>query len=195
MNWFKRQWAAFRAKSYLGKFWDVLFVVVIVLFLIPDGRIFVQRMVLKTGLLGSTTANISEGLNPESRGWQLEDLEGNRFTLEALNNRPVFLNHWATWCPPCRAEMPSIMSLIDQTGGDAVFLLVTSEDRNRVQAFLDKQQWDLPVYFPVTPTPSQLAAESLPTSLVIDKNGMIIHRSEGMRDWSSEEAVELVTGK
>lgn len=195
MKWLKKQWEGFLAKSFWGKFWDVLFVAVIILLIIPQGRIEVQRLIVKTGILGGTDANLSTEADPATLEWTLVDLNGQQTTLGELNDRPVFINFWATWCPPCKAEMPSIISLIEQVGDDAHFVLVTSEDPERVKSFLQKQGWDLPVYFSTTPAPPQLTAQSLPTTYVIDGKGQIIHRSEGMRDWGSEEAVELLLGE
>lgn len=195
MKWLKKQWEGFLAKSFWGKFWDVLFVAVIILLIIPQGRIEVQRLIVKTGILGGTDANLSTDADPATLQWNLTNLNGEQITLGELNDRQVFVNFWATWCPPCKAEMPSIISLIEQVGDDTNFVLVTSEDPERVKSFLKKQGWDLPVYFSSTPAPSQLSAQSLPTTYVINASGQIIHRSEGMRDWGSDGAVELVRGE
>ncbi len=194
MNWIQRQWQHFKEKSFWGKFWDILLASILVLMLFPGGRELVQRAVLKTGLMGNTTANLNEALTTESANWLLTDLNGEIHRFGDLNVKPIFLNHWATWCPPCKAEMPSIIDLIETSGDRAHFILVTSEDVVRVRAFLKQQGWQLPVYFPKTPVPAQLHAASLPTTLVIDGSGKIIHRSEGMRDWGSDKASDLVVG-
>lgn len=195
MKWLQRQWEKFKAKSFWGKFWDVLFIAVIILLIVPGGREMVQRGIIKTGLMGRTTVNMNEALTPVSKDWLLIDLEGQHYRLSDLNDRSVFLNFWATWCGPCKAEMPSIISLIEKSGDKANFILVTTEDPEHVKAYLKRQDWDLPVYFPTTAIPAQLAAQSLPTSLVINSSGEIIHRSEGMRDWGSDKAVRLVVGE
>jgi len=195
MNLIQRQWQKFAEKSIWGKFWDVLFLIVIILLIVPDGRMMVQRTLLKTGLMGTTKANASDTLPNSTSQWKLMDLNGNIVRFGDFADRPVFLNHWATWCPPCRAEMPSIISLIEAAGDRAHYILLTSEDPEKVQGFLDRQGWDLPVYFPVEPIPTILQAQSLPTTLVIDRSQTIIHRSEGMRDWGSKKAVELVIGE
>lgn len=195
MNWIQRQWQKFAEKSRWGKFWDILLLVILLLLIVPDGRVMVQRTLLKTGLMGRTKANVHDALLNSTAQWALMDLDGTTARFGELSDRPVFLNHWATWCPPCRAEMPSIISLIEKTGDRAHFILLTSEEPDKVRAFLKKQNWDLPVYFPLSATPEQLQAESLPTTLIINTEGTIIHRSAGMRDWGSEKAVELVVGE
>lgn len=193
MNWIKKQWERFLEKPFWSKFWDITLLVILLILVIPEGRIGFQRILLKTGVMGSTKANTSETLPSSDWNWQLMDLDGQTTSFEAFADQPVFLNHWATWCPPCRAEMPSVISLIEKTGQSANFILLTSEDPEKVKSFLEKQNWDLPVYFPVSPIPEQLQAESLPTTLIINTQGTIIHRSEGMRDWGSDKAVELLT--
>lgn len=195
MKWFQRQWEQFKAKSFWGKFWDVLFVVIIILLIIPDGRLMVQRGLMKTGITGSTSSNTLEALDTAAMNWQLRNMDGQIITFGKLSERTIFLNHWATWCGPCKAEMPSIVSLMEATGNKAHFILLTSDDLPRVESYLKTNNWDLPVYFPVSPIPAQLNATSLPTTLVIDSRGNIIHRSEGMRDWGSKKARRLVLGK
>jgi len=125
--------------------------------------------------------------------WKLTDASGAIYTLNDFSGKPVFINFWATWCPPCRAEMPSIIALMEKTGNTAVFVFITNEAPEKVEPFLQKQGWNLPVYYPLENAPEQFQAKSLPTTIVINKNGEIIHRSEGMRDWDNSKAVELLT--
>jgi thiol-disulfide isomerase/thioredoxin len=193
MNWIKKQWELFKSKSAFGKFWDVLFVLIIVALIFPDGRMMVQKLILKTGIMGSTKANLQEELPQNALDWKLTDSHGAIYTLNDFAGKPVFINFWATWCPPCRAEMPSIIALMEKTGDKANFVFITNESPEKVEAFLQKQGWDLPVYYPVENAPEVFQAQSLPTTIVISKNGEIIHRSEGMRDWNNAKAVELLT--
>jgi thiol-disulfide isomerase/thioredoxin len=69
--------------------------------------------------------------------WQFEDLEGKRFSLQSLQGKTVFVNHWATWCPFCISEMASIQRLMRRYAGrsDVVFILVTDESPAVVRAF------------------------------------------------------------
>lgn len=193
MNLVKKQWELFKSKSAFGKFWDILFIVIIVALIFPDGRMMVQKLILKTGIMGSTKANLKEELPTVALDWKLKDVDGNIYTLNDFAGKPVFINFWATWCPPCRAEMPSIMALMEKTGDQAAFVFITNEAPDKVEPFLKKQGWTLPVYYPLEIAPEQFQAKSLPTTMVINKSGEIIHRSEGMRDWDNPKAIELLT--
>lgn len=193
MNWLKKQWELFKSKSALGKFWDVLFVLIIVALIFPEGRIMVQKLILKTGIMGSTKANLQEALPQSTLDWKFQDSSGKTYTLNDFAGKPVFINFWATWCPPCRAEMPSILALMEKTGDEAAFVFITNETPDKVELFLKKQGWALPVYYPLENAPEQFQAKSLPTTIVINKDGEIIHRSEGMRDWDNAKAIDLLT--
>jgi len=192
MNWLKKQWELFKSKSALGKFWDILFVIIIIALIVPDGRMLVQRLILKTGLMGKTTANEQNALSNEALQWKLSTADGRLVQLADFSGKPVFINFWATWCPPCRAEMPSIIAMMEKVGNDAEFVFVTYESPEKVNAFLSKQGWNLPVYFPQEDAPAALNASSLPTTVVLNASQEIIHRSEGMRDWDNDAALELL---
>ena len=152
----------------------------------------VQRLILMSGLMGSIEANMNESLDEQSKTWMLQDLEGNNYQLSAFKDQPIFLNFWATWCPPCKAEMPAIESLKEKLDNNVHMLLVSYEEPDKVKAFLKKEEWDLPVYFPVTSIPEQLSAEALPTTFIISPEGLIVHRSKGMSDWSSSEVQTFI---
>lgn len=192
MQKIKNWWIGYKQKPRSTHFWDAALLIIVVMLIIPEGRVLVQRGLIKTGIFGGTEANASEKLDQEALEWIFQDVEGNAVTLAALNDKPVFLNFWATWCAPCRAEMPSIISLMENTEKEAHFVLLTYDNPEKVKKFLEQNGWDLPVYFPLSNAPQLLDASSLPTTLVINTQGEIIHRSEGMRDWSSKKAVELL---
>lgn len=193
IKYFRKKWDAFKAKSVWGKSSDLIFLILLIVLFTPGGRVYMQRLILMSGLMGSIEVNMDEELNEESLNWELEDLNGNRVSISELNDKPVFLNFWATWCPPCKAEMPAIESLYAERRKDMHMLLVSYEDPNKVRAFLKEEAWEnLPVYFPLSSIPKQLKAEALPTTFIIDSQGKILHRSKGMSDWSSGEVQSFI---
>jgi thiol-disulfide isomerase/thioredoxin len=122
---------------------------------------------------------------------KMEDLEGRSFTLEDLGGRPVFLNFWATWCRPCVSEMASIEELYQQFKEDVVFLAITTESAEEIEAFRQKH--------PLTFDFARLEVEyidafviELPTTLLIDANGQLRHEEEGATIWTLENNVQRV---
>lgn len=135
-------------------------------------------------------------------GFTVEDLSGARTELAGYRGKYVLLNFWATWCPPCLDEMPS-MEVLHQRFKDRGFVVVAissdKEGASIVQGFIDK----LDVSFPILLDPDgrvarAYGAKNLPVSFLLDRQGQVIAAAQGARDWASKEALttvnELVVG-
>lgn len=123
--------------------------------------------------------------NPEGHVIELGDLKGN----------VVFINFWATWCPPCIAEMPSIQKLYDGLkGNDKVKFLMVDVDNQAAKSkkFMDKKKYDLPVYTPAGPIPPSFMAGAIPTTVVLDKYGKVVFKHEGTADYSNAEFADFM---
>lgn len=119
--------------------------------------------------------------------YELANLEGVPAHVGIGQGRITFLSYWATWCPPCRAELPSIQELYKDYGDKVDFVLITHEDPKDIQTFIEKKQFDLPVYLPRMKTPTALMERTIPTNYVLDKNGKVIVKEQGATDWNSEK--------
>ncbi len=121
----------------------------------------------------------------------LKDLNGNKVRLQDLRGKVVFLNFWATWCPSCRLEMPSMEKLHEEFGNQGLVILAINyretaeeinaffkEHRVTFTALLDEQGRALDLY----------KAWSLPTTYLINRNGEIVGKVVGYRDWHSDQA-------
>ncbi len=121
-----------------------------------------------------------------------QDGEGGRHDMSELRGRPVVLNLWATWCQPCIAELPSLAALARTQGPDGIAVVALSTDRGgvaTVRKFLAAHAIDLPVWVdPPGASGEALGARGLPTTILIDRNGLERARFEGAADWSSEAA-------
>jgi len=118
----------------------------------------------------------------------LETLDGETVTLSDYRGKVVFLNFWASWCPPCRAEMPSMERLNEVFDGrDFVMRAINVEqDPASVHHFLEQD----PPAFTVLLDPDQKAQRlyqvyRFPESFLIDKQGVVLERFVGGRNWSS----------
>ena len=167
----------------------IIFVLFIILMIIPQTRMPIQEGLGKISVaLFSPSAMAEEDqtqLQPFT--YQLSTLEGTPANAEIGKGKVTFLSYWATWCPPCRAELPSIQKLYADYGDTVDFLLITHEDPNTIQSFLDEKQFDLPVVLPRMKTPAALLERTIPTNYVIDKTGKIIIKEQGATDWNSQK--------
>jgi thiol-disulfide isomerase/thioredoxin len=119
-------------------------------------------------------------------------LDGTQTRLSGLRGKAVFLNFWATWCPPCLAEMPSIEALYQRfRGKDLEFLAVDiQEDKDEVAAFMKEHGLTFPAALDST---GRISAEygirGIPATFIIDRDGGIIAAVVGSRDWNTAEVV------
>jgi thiol-disulfide isomerase/thioredoxin len=119
--------------------------------------------------------------------FSMTDIEGTRITLSGLiaNGKPIVLNFWASWCPPCKVEMPEFDKAYKETGGEVQFIMLdlTDGQRETVQKgaqYVKEQGFSFPVYFDT----GQEAAytygiRAIPTTLFIDKDGYIVTGVQG----------------
>lgn len=122
------------------------------------------------------------------------DADGNKVSLSSLQGKVVFVNFWATWCPPCIKEMPSIQTLKDKMKGkDVVFLLVDVDGKyDKAKAFMDKKNLDLPIYTPAEAISKTYLGSSIPTTIIFDKKGNMIQRIVGGADFASAEVEKFM---
>lgn len=137
-----------------------------------------------------------EGLIGEKASdFNLKDVKGGVFNLSSLRGRVVILNFWATWCPPCRAEMPSLNNLYREFRNIGLEVVAVSTDRSvsPVREYLSKNPLDIKVLIDSDNRVSrQYKVFSIPTSFIIDRNGIIIERYLGEEDWTSSEIKKKV---
>ncbi|PIF00200.1 MAG: thiol-disulfide oxidoreductase [Maribacter sp.] len=176
------------------KWVNIVLVIGMVLFLFtPVGRyvsVFSSRLLASCNVVEKSESQT----NIDDYNWQLVNTEGEDFNLEEARNKIVIVNFWATWCPPCIAEMPSLQKLYGDYRDKIVFVLVANDKADKVSAFIGRKGYDLPVYFSKTEAPTLLTAEVLPTTYVIDRQGKIIVAHTGAADWNSEEVRNVLDG-
>ncbi len=113
----------------------------------------------------------------------LEDEQGNSVSLSQYNGKPVFINFWASWCPPCKEEMPIIQEFYQKYGDQIEFIgvnLTFNDTKEEALAFMKQGGFQMPNLFDYDGKVAELyRADSIPTSIFIDKNGVIKVRKKG----------------
>ena len=135
-------------------------------------------------------------LGEPAPNFQLRDLNGHLITLSDLRGKVVLLNFWATWCGPCRVEMPAMEQLYRMFQRKDFEILAVSTDAQGVAITRPFQQENR-LTFPILHDPDYrvgltYGARSLPMTFLIDRLGIIRHQVFGARDWEAIEAQQLV---
>ncbi|MCH7401746.1 TlpA family protein disulfide reductase [Belliella kenyensis] len=155
----------------------------------------IQSVLLSTGL-------IKPKITLEDRTYQdfnyeglLTDSSGNIMSLDQLEGKVLFINIWATWCPPCRAEMPHIASLYEkfEDSQDIVFLLIaTDQNFEKSKSLVKDKGWRFPIYHASHGLNSSLHSQSIPTTLVVNSKGKISFYQEGMSNFDTQEFIDFL---
>jgi thiol-disulfide isomerase/thioredoxin len=123
---------------------------------------------------------------------QLVDIENRPVDFNEFKGKVVVVNNWASWCPPCVAEMPSIQDLKTELNNESIAFVMVSFDEDHEQAkdFMRKRGYDLNVYFPGKNYP--FVTSSIPVTFILDKNGSVVLQHEGILDYTEAEFVEKI---
>ena len=183
-------------KRKTPKLSNLLFAGFLLLLIIPQTRTPIQVAVNKLKLLvwSPSKLDVEDQTQLEPFSYQLMDLNDTPKTIEIGSGKATFISYWATWCPPCIAELPSIEKLYTDYGAQVNFILITNEDSEVVTRFLEKKGYDLPVFISRMRTPDALYDNSIPTNYIIDGTGKIIIKETGAADWDSEKVRIILEG-
>ncbi len=125
-------------------------------------------------------------------------LDNQQLTLASLKGKVVLLNFWATWCPPCREEIPSMMKLNKFMAGKPFQMVCVSVDeggKKAVEEFFKNSGFSLPAYTdPSGQVAKTYGITGVPETFVIDKNGVIVKKVIGGLDWNSPEVIAFLEG-
>ncbi len=129
-------------------------------------------------------------------GFSLQDLNGKKFGLNQFKGKVILLNFWATWCSPCKEEMPHMEALYQQFKEKNFVLLAISVDYEGIKPikeFINKYQYTFPVLLdPKCETLDLFEVKGIPTTFLIDKKGKMVGKAIGPRDWRSPEVASLI---
>lgn len=155
-------------------------------------KIIVAVLALVVAALAAASGFRNSGMrNNGELPSHLVDVHNSPLDFAAFKGKVVFVNNWASWCPPCIAEMPSIQKLKNSlhADGDVVFVMVSfDEDPDKAMAFMKKKGYDFEVYFPGKNYP--YATSSIPATFVIDKTGNVAASHVGMADYSKQSVTD-----
>lgn len=168
---------------------NIIFVIAVAVLLYPPSREWFMRQIA----FAPSVKEVEKSEKLSSYDWNLTGLNAENINFKELENKVIFVNFWATWCPPCRAEMPMIQKLYADYKDKVAFVFVTNEDWGKVEVFFNKNGYDLPVYNSASEPPNSFTqTNSIPATYLIDKSGHILISKTGSADWNSNKIRKLL---
>ncbi len=128
--------------------------------------------------------------------FNLRNLKGNYESLDSFRGQVVVLNFWATWCAPCRVEMPSFEKLYRRYRSEGVAVLAVTLDKNagpKIKSFVDEYELSFPILLDEECEVERLyPSMTIPFTYVIDREGRVVARVDGAKNWESNKTFEAI---
>ncbi len=180
MNFLKKNWITLSLTAFL-----------LAILLIPSFKEFVTRQILMKPSLEKVENEVT--FTPEELNLQLKGVNVPDANLADFKGKVVFLNFWGTWCPPCRAEYPSIQKLYEAKKDKVQFVLVAMQDEEeKVKQFLAENKYTTPVYLAKSPLAEKMLPKSFPTTFLVGQNGRILMKEDAAKDWNAEDVLQFI---
>ena len=184
--------------QYIRKNFFTLFLTLLlaVVLLVPNAKAVFLKAMLGTGVFNaSTRKEISNKRETAITTLSFTDKNGSTLNTADLKGKVIFINFWATWCPPCIAEMGSINALYNKLKSDPRFVFILADADNNLSksaAFMDKHQYSLPVYQIASSPPENIFSGTLPTTIIVDAKGQLVQKHEGMANYDTQAMMEFL---
>lgn len=188
-------------KKYIRSFieWGILIAIILVLYLTGWHTQVIgtlQRGILATGLIKPNIPENTTGFESANLDFYFTDINGAVQSLNDFEGDVIFMNIWATWCPPCIAEMPSIHSLYKDFKDDenVSFILVSvDDDFEKAKKFMESRGYDLPIYHYRSKAAGTYQSTAIPTTYIISPDSEIVIQKEGFAKYDTEEFRTFLT--
>ncbi len=185
------------AQKILGKLkknWlSLLFYAFLLLFIFsPTVKSWLLQQIVSTGLFKAEIKKDNTDKVTAPVSFSFINASGKTVDVSDLKGKIVFINFWASWCPPCRAEMPSLENLYQQLKDDDrfVFLFMNEdEDKNKAIEYLQKNHFTIPLNYVSGHVPTEIYSGTLPTTIVLNKEGKVVLKHQGMAEYDSKNFI------
>ena len=155
-------------------------------------------LIFKIGFLLKGCASDGEKKNLPKANFDmmLENSKGERLSMEEFKGKKVFFNVWATWCPPCIEEMPTIQNLYEEVDDEEVAFLMLTMDQDFQKAinYRNKYVYNFEIYRPLSGIPAMYHTKLIHTTFVINSEGYLVLQHDGMGKFDSEEFKTFLAG-
>jgi len=167
----------------------LLIAFVLLMFFNPDAKAWMLQRLFSVGLFKAEIKKDAAKNESSNSSFLFTNTEGRTMSTADLKGKVVLVNFWASWCAPCRAEMPSLEALYKKLGKDDryVFLFINEDDdQAKAIAYLKKDKLTIPLYTGSGNIPDAIYSGTLPTTIVLDKEGKIVFKHEGVANYNTD---------
>jgi thiol-disulfide isomerase/thioredoxin len=180
-------------KRLIKKIFNYLLIAFLIFIIVtPEGKAWVLRQFISVGLFKAEIKKDIAKDFPNNSSFSFTDSKGNINNTSMLQGKVVFINFWASWCPPCRAEMPSINELYKKLQSDTnfVFLFINEDDdKSKANAYLENNHFTFPVFYTNGNVTEEIFKGTLPTTIVLNKEGKIVLKHEGLAGYDTDSFI------
>jgi thiol-disulfide isomerase/thioredoxin len=169
----------------------LLIVFVLSFFVTPlgyHGKILLNRLFAGT----PEVIPLEERIAIPDYDWRLKDENWKFFSFERSKGKVVFINFWASWRLPSAAELKSVQNLYEDFKGKVDFYIITDEEREPVKEFMEENGFFFPVTYLIIGDKSPLPILEPPGTYILDRDGKVAVKREGIADWDSRTVNELI---
>jgi thiol-disulfide isomerase/thioredoxin len=182
IDWIKKNWVT-----------TLLTVFIAVMVVSPNAKSWVLEQLVSIGLFRAEIKKEDSKGNEAATSFNFTSEAGVTTSTSSLIGKVIFINFWASWCPPCRAEMPSLHKLYKKLKDDNrfVFLFINEDDdKTKAKQYLQKSDFTISLFGRIGEVPSEIFSGTLPTTIVIDKQGKVVLHHTGMAGYNTDAFIK-----
>jgi thiol-disulfide isomerase/thioredoxin len=173
---------------------NLVYLAIVLILVIPSSRQFVQIQIHKgLALFAPNVENETDRVQINNYNWNLIDLDNKVYNFRQAENKIVLISFWATWCPPCIAELPSMQKLYEAYKDKIEFVFVSNEKPETIKAFMKKNNYSFKVYSPLdAPNIELFNVNSIPRTFLINQKGEVVIDKNGAANWNSDSVKSII---
>ena len=167
----------------------IFYAIILTLVFSTNAKSWLLQQMVSVGFFKAKIENTDTNNNySKASFFSYSDIKGNFFSTSDLKGKVIFINVWASWCPPCRAEMPDLNKLYNKYKNDDRIVFIFLNEDNEPQKginYLNKSGFNIPFYKSNGVIPEEIFKSSLPTTVVINKAGEIVMKHHGVAGYNN----------